>query len=373
MAVKKKHQRPKIAVVLGTRPEIIKMSPVIRYLERFKKDYFIVHTGQHYSFEMDRLFFKELELPEPKHQLSVHLAPSQGHGEHLGRMLSHLEKIFLDEKPSVIAVQGDTNTVLAGALVASKIHGIQVAHVEAGLRSYDREMPEEINRILTDHISDYLFPPTQLAKKILLSEGISAKKIHVTGNTIVDAVVQNMKIAEKKGLPMPYGLKTNEPFFLMTMHRQENVDFKDRLKAILIGLSRVHEHFKIPIIFPMHPRTEKMLKTFGLTLPAGVRHVAPAGFLDFLRLEGKAKLILSDSGGVQEEACILKVPCVTLRTTTERPETLTTGGNVLAGYDPVKILSGAKKMISKKAVWKNPFGDGRSGERIVQILENQAT
>ncbi len=364
-------QGVKIGVVLGTRPEIIKCSALLRLLENNRSDYFLLHTGQHYSYEMDKLLFEELMLPEPKYKLAVHQAPSQGHGEHLGRTLSELERIFIHEKPDTVLVQGDTNTVLAGALVAAKTAGIRikVGHIEAGLRSYDREMPEEINRIIADHISDYLFAPTAASKVILRKEGISPKKIHVTGNTIVDAVWGNLEIAKKNKPHLPYGIKNSEPFFLMTLHRQENVDQKERLASILEGLHQVYRHFKVPIIFPAHPRTVKMMKSFGMSLPEGVREHAPAGFLDFLRLEAEAQLLLSDSGGVQEEGCILKVPCVTLRTTTERPETLTTGGNVLAGYKPANILAAAKRMMRVKKTWKNPFGDGHASERILRIVE----
>ena len=356
-----------IGLIFGTRPEIIKLSPIIRHLERTKQRYFVLHTGQHYSYAMDQLFFEELELPEPKHKLSVHLGPSMGHGHHTGRMLAVVEEILQKEKPSVVMVQGDTNSVLAGALVAAKMGGVKVAHVEAGLRSYDREMPEEINRIIADHLSDYLFPPTQLSKRILLSEGIDAKKIHVTGNTIVDALQENLKIAKKSKRPFPYGLREGAPFFLMTMHRQENVDFKPRLASILQGLDKVIKHFKRPLLFPAHPRTAKMIKHFGLQLPAGLRLLEPAGFLDFLRLEAAAELILTDSGGVQEEACILRVPCVTLRTTTERPETVEAGGNRIAGFTPDGIFKAAKRIAGIRRSWKNPFGDGKAAERIVRI------
>ena len=366
----KRDSGKKIAVVFGTRPEIIKMSPVIRRLQALKKDYFIVHTGQHYSYEMDRLFFKELELPEPKYQLSVHQAPSTGHGHHVARMLSELENILMKEKPRVVLVQGDTNTVLAGALIAAKAGSMKLGHIEAGLRSYDRQMPEEINRIMTDHVSDYLFPPTRGAVKILIREGIDRKKILMTGNTIVDAVVQNLRIAKKKVKKLPYGLSEKKDFFLLTMHRQENVDDRSRLMSILAGLDRVSRYFKTPIIFPAHPRTVKMMKHFGLSLPDGVKEYPPAGFLDFLRLEAAARLILTDSGGVQEEACILRVPCVTLRTSTERPETVEAGGNIIAGYRPADILKAAKRMIRTKRHWKNPFGDGRASEKILRFLES---
>ena len=365
-----KNKKRPVAVILGTRPEIIKMSAIIRLLAKKKRPYFLLHTGQHYSYEMDRLFFKELELPEPQYQLSVHQAPSTGHGHHVGRMLSELENILLKEQPHTVLVQGDTNTVLAGALVAAKIHGMKLGHVEAGLRSYDRQMPEEINRILTDHISDYLFPPTPGAVKILRREGIAKEKIFMTGNTIVDAVLQNLAIARKRSAALPYGLSRDKDFFLLTLHRQENVDDKGRLASILKGLEKVADHFKTPIVFPAHPRTVKMLKHFGLSLPKGVQEHPPAGFLDFLQLEASARLILSDSGGVQEEACILRVPCVTLRTSTERPETVEVGGNVIAGYKPEDILRGAVRMIKKKRTWANPFGDGKASERILRCVES---
>ena len=361
-----------IAIILGTRPEIIKLSGLIRILHRHKKNYFLVHTGQHYSYEMDRLFFKELELPEPKYQLSVHQAPSTGHGHHVGRMLPELENILLKERPCAALGQGDTNTVLAGALVASKIAGIKIGHVEAGLRSYDRQMPEEINRILTDHISDYLFPPTRGAAKILRSEGVPAGKIFMTGNTIVDAVMQNLAIAKKKSQALPYGLSKKKDFFLLTLHRQENVDDPKRLASILQGLEDVSKRWKTPIIFPAHPRTVKMLKHFRLFLPKAVQAEPPAGFLDFLRLEAASRLILTDSGGVQEEACILGVPCVTLRTTTERPETVQVGANDIAGFKPGSILLSAARMMKRRRSWSNPFGDGRASERILRVIEKNS-
>jgi len=359
-----------IAILLGTRPEIIKLSALIRLLEASRRSYILLHTGQHYSYVMDRLFFKELELPEPKHQLSVHQAPSTGHGHHVGRMLPQLENILLKERPHTLLVQGDTNTVLAGALIASKLGGMKLGHVEAGLRSYDRGMPEEINRIMTDHVSDYLFAPTAGARKILRKEGIPDKKIFMTGNTIVDALLQNLRIARKRSRKLPYGLGEKQDLILLTLHRQENVDDKKRLASVLSGLEKVSAYFKMPIIFPAHPRTVKMLKHFGLSLPKGVQAHEPAGFLDFLRLEAAAQLVLTDSGGVQEESCILRVPCVTLRTSTERPETVQVGANVIAGYRPENILKCSRGIIGKKRVWKNPFGDGHASERILRIVES---
>lgn len=357
------------AIILGTRPEIIKMSPIIRFLQKEKKDCLMIHTGQHYSYEMDRVFFKDLELPEPRYQLSEKAESADHQGEHTGRMMAGIERILLKERPSMVLVEGDTNSVLAGALVTCKIKGIKLGHVEAGLRSYDRAMPEEVNRILADHVSDYLFAPTAASKKILLNEGISKEKIFVTGNTIVDAVKQNLRIAQKKVNLDRWMKGKRAGFFLMTMHRMENVDRRERLALILKGLKRVWEEFKIPTIFPVHPRTLARLKHFSLKLPRGIEPIHPLGFMEFLMLEANARMILTDSGGVQEEACILRVPCVTLRTSTERPETVEVGANRIAGYEPESILRSARKMMDQTRGWKNPFGDGRAGERIVKILE----
>ena len=354
----------KISIILGTRPEIIKMSPVIRECEKRGLDYFILHTGQHYSYEMDRIFFEELELPQPKYNLDV---GSGTHAEQTGKIMIGVEKILMKERPDVVLVQGDTNTVLAGALAATKLH-IKIGHVEAGLRSYDRRMPEEINRVLTDHISDYLFAPTEKAKQNLLREGIDENKIFVTGNTIVDAVYQNLEIAKRKvNVLKDLGLKPKE-YVLVTAHRQENVDVKERLKGILKGLELIHNEFDMPVVFPIHPRTQRRIKEFGLSLN-GVKVISPLGFLEFLQLEANARLILTDSGGVQEETCILGVPCVTLRDNTERPETLEVGSNVLVGTKPERILEGVKIMLNRENNWRNPFGDGRAGERIIRILQ----
>jgi len=355
----------KIAVVLGTRPEIIKMSPVIRECERRSVDYFVLHTGQHYSYEMDRVFFEQLELPEAKYNLDV---GSGSHAEQTGTIMTGIEKILVKEKPDVVLVQGDTNTVLAGALAASKLH-IKVGHVEAGLRSYDRTMPEEINRVIADHISDYLFAPTEIARDNLLKEGIDEIKISVTGNTIVDSVYQNLEIARRKvDVLAEFGLDP-KGYFLVTAHRPENVDVEERLKGILKGLEIIQEELSMHVIFPIHPRTRKMIQKFGLGSD-GIRMVDPMGFLEFLQMEAGAKLILTDSGGVQEETCILGVPCVTLRDNTERPETLDVGSNILAGADAMKILALAKAMMNKGHSWRNPFGDGKAGKAIVEVVTN---
>ncbi|MFZ3145026.1 non-hydrolyzing UDP-N-acetylglucosamine 2-epimerase [Methanothrix sp.] len=354
-----------IAIILGTRPEIIKMAPAIRECQRRGLDYSIIHTGQHYSYQMDRIFFEQLELPQPDHNLDV---GSGNHGKQTGRILADLEAVLMAERPDVVLVQGDTNTVLAGALAASKLH-IKVGHVEAGLRSYDRSMPEEINRVVADHVSDYCFAPTEISRANLLKEGIAEEKIHVTGNTIVDSVYQNLEIAMRKVNILADLDLEPKGYFLVTSHRQENVDNKERLGEIIRGLEMVKSEFGLPVVFPVHPRTRKMVESFGFELD-GIRAIEPLGFLEFLQLEAGARLALTDSGGVQEEACILGVPCVTLRENTERPETLDVGANVLAGTVSQRIMDGARNMLEAGESWKNPFGDGNAGQRIIQILEN---
>jgi UDP-N-acetylglucosamine 2-epimerase (non-hydrolysing) len=356
----------KIAIVLGTRPEIIKFSPIIRKCEYLGLDYFILHTGQHYSYNMDKVFFEQLELPEAMYNLEV---GSGSHAEQTGKMLIGIEKTLQKEEPDVVLVEGDTNTVLAGALAAVKL-GLKVGHVEAGLRSYDRRMPEEINRVLTDHCSDFLFAPTEKSRQILLNEGIAKEKIFVTGNTVVDAVFQNLEISKSK-MNVLGDMRLNPgEYFAATIHRQENVDDERRLSGIVEGLAKVRRNFGLELVYPVHPRARKLLKKFGLT-PSNVRLIEPLDYLSFLQLEGNAKLVLTDSGGVQEETCILKVPCVTLRDNTERPETLEVGSNVLAGTDPARIVEMVKLMFSKSIYWKNPFGDGRAGKRIIEILRRE--
>jgi UDP-N-acetylglucosamine 2-epimerase (non-hydrolysing) len=231
-------------------------------------------------------------------------------------------------------------------------------------------MPEEINRVLTDHCSDLLFAPTQESKTILLGEGIPKNKIFVTGNTIVDAVYQNLDMAKKKGsVHGTFGMKPRQ-YFLVTVHRQENVDNKERFQGILKGLEKIHEEFGSPILYPIHPRARKRLKEFGLK-PKGVKLINPLDYLSFLHIESNAMLVLTDSGGVQEETCILGVPCVTLRYNTERPETLNVGSNTLAGTSPSAIIEKVHFMLKKRKSWENPFGDGKAGKRIVQMLEEK--
>jgi UDP-N-acetylglucosamine 2-epimerase (non-hydrolysing) len=352
-----------IFIILGTRPEIIKMSPLIRECEKRNLDYFVLHTGQHYSFEMDKAFFDDLELPKPAYNLEI---GSGSHAEQTGKIMVGIEKVILDEKPDVVLVQGDTNTVLAGSLAASKVN-IKVGHVEAGLRSYDRSMPEEINRVVADHVSNILFAPTELSKQNLLKEGIEESKIFVTGNTIVDAVFQNLEISNNKGNVLnDLKLKSKE-YFLLTFHRAENVDNREQMSKLLKGISMIQKEYSMPVVFPVHPRTEKRIQEFGFSLE-DITSIRPVSFLEFLQLEANARLVFTDSGGVQEETCILGTPCITLRDNTERPETLEVGSNILAGVESDRIMQSAVKMTNGKKSWNNPFGDGKAAEKIIDTL-----
>lgn len=352
----------KIAIILGTRPEIIKLSPVIRELARRKIDYFILHTNQHYSVGMDQLFFDELGLPQPKYNIDVH---DLNQGAMVGQMLIGIEPILQQEKPDWVLVEGDTNTVLSGALAAAKL-GIKVGHVESGLRSYDRTMPEELNRIITDHLADALFCPTDDSVKIALGEGIPKEKIFLTGNTIVDAVEQNLVLAKKSKIADKY---SSEKYLLLTMHRSANVDTKESLSQAVSSLESLVDELDIPIIFPVHPRTAGALNRYQLIPnPAKIKLVEPVGYLEMLLLMESAKLVITDSGGLQEEACILQVPCITIRDNTERPETVGVGANLIVGTTKEKVVSGAKSMLTKPKNWTNPFGDGHSGAKILDVL-----
>ena len=353
----------RIAIVLGTRPEIIKMSPIVRACQRRGAGFLLVHTGQHYSYEMDQVFFDQLGLPKADHNLDVGSGP---HGAQTGKMLSGIERILQAERPRAVLVQGDTNTVLAGALAAAKL-GIPVGHVEAGLRSGDRSMPEEVNRVVADHVSDHLFTPTEGSARLLRQEGIPDSRIHVTGNTIVDAVLENRELAKSRADALKeWGVGPGR-YVLMTAHRQENVDDARRFQGMLDGARAVGAELGIPVVYPIHPRARKMLADHKLDA-TGVTLASPLDFLGFLHAEANARLLLTDSGGVQEEACILGVPCVTLRDNTERPETVEAGGNVLAGADPARILQAARDVLARPKGWSNPFGDGRSAERILTLL-----
>lgn len=353
-----------LAIVLGTRPEIIKLAPVVRACEDRNIKYTLIHTGQHYSDELDSILFERLELPTPDHHLEV---GSGRQGEQTAAILMCAEEVLLSESPDVVVVQGDTNSVLAGAIATSKLD-MELAHVEAGLRSFDREMPEEINRILTDHIGDYLFAPTEESANLLRDEGIDEDSIYVTGNTIVDAVQDNRSLAVKKSTILDNLSLTPNRYILMTAHRAENVDDPNRLASILEGANRVAAQLAFSVVYPVHPRTRDRLNKFDITVPENIILIDSVDFLDFLRLEDEATLVITDSGGVQEESCILGTPCVTVRDTTERPETVSVGANVVVGTDPKSIVNGARRQLGVTTDWTAPFGDGAAAERIINII-----
>jgi UDP-N-acetylglucosamine 2-epimerase (non-hydrolysing) len=366
----------KIATILGTRPEIIKMAPIIAEINKRGISQIVLHTGQHYDKEMSDTFFKDLEIPTPDYNIHV---GSGSHAKQTGLMMKGIEEILLEEKPDIVLVQGDTNAVLAGALVCAKLH-IAVGHVEAGLRSYDVTMPEEINRMAADVCSLMYFIPTYDSAINLLSEGISRKNMFVTGNTVVDACFRHLEIAEKRGFEeeslRDLDIENMDNILTLTMHRAENVDVKERVTSIIEALKDLSE---MNIIFPIHPRTKNTLKNFGLFDELNnldhVHIVKPIGYLDFLLLTSKSTLILTDSGGLQEEAITLNVPALTLRYNTERPETVTAGGNILVGSDKKAILENARKILTdeefaqKMKDAQNPYGQGNAAQKTVNAIE----
>lgn len=355
----------KICLVLGTRPEIIKLSQIIKILKR-KNNFFVIHTNQHYDKKLDYIFFKCLGINRAKYNLGV---GSGSHGGITGKMISLIEGILIKEKPDVLLVQGDTNSGLAGAIAAVKLK-IKVCHIEAGLRSFDRTMPEEINRILIDHISDYLFVPTKEAFNNLVKEGINKSKIFITGNTIVDALMCNIGIAKKKSNVLKKLNINSEKYILSTIHRQENVDHEDNLRNILDGVQSAALFWNLVVIIPSHPRLLKMMdkyKILACKYP-NLRFIEPVNYFDFIILEKNAFFIVTDSGGVQEEACVLKIPCITVRENTERPETIIVKSNFLAGTNPDKILNITKKIDKINKNWTNPFGSGKTSNKIIKII-----
>lgn len=359
----------KIGIVLGTRPEIIKLAPVIRELEKRKADYFVIHTNQHYSYELDKLFFDELELPQPKYNLNCGF---ESFREHVGFMSKRAIPILQKERPDHMIILADTTSALGGALAAAKT-GQVISHLEAGLRSHDTRMLEETNRTVVGHLADYHFSPTEKAKQNLIEEGVEESRIYVVGNTIVDSVYQNIELANKKvDMLKKLGLE-KEKYFLLTAHRAENIDYEERLSNILKSLELIYKKYEIPIIYPMHPRTKKMINEFNLKVPLGVKVLEPISFLEFLQLETNTKVMITDSGGIQEETCILKVPCITIRDNTERPETLEVGSNLLAGVEPEKVLQCINLMFNKERNWENPYGDGTTAIKTlnkINELEN---
>ena len=349
----------KIAIIVGTRPEIIKMAPLVRACAQRGLPYLLLHTGQHYSYEMDGVFFEELGLPQPHTNLAV---GSGTQAYQIGAIITGITPIFEREKPDWVMVEGDTNSVLAAGLAAHKL-GIKVGHVEAGLRSYDRKMPEEINRILTDGLADHLYAPTEHSQRILLGEQVGAERIFVTGNTVVDELMLQRPRAEAREAGKRFGV-TPRHYALATVHRAENTDDETRLRGIVRGLSEAAAATQLEVLCAVHPRTTARLEKMGLSWGAGVRALPPLPYLDFLGLHAQAAMTLSDSGGLQEEACCLGIPCVTLRDNTERPESVEAGGNILVGADPAAIVAGAKQMLGRSG-WANPFGDGRAAHHIL--------
>lgn len=357
----------KIAIILGTLSEVIKMSPLIRECEKQGINFYVLHTVPHYSYDIDRVFFEQLKLHKAKYNLDT---GSGKHGEQTGKMLARIEEILLLDTPDVAFVQGDTNPVLAGALASSKLH-IKIGHVEAGLRSFDRSMPEEINWVVVDHISDYLFALTETFRQYLLNEGIPEKRILVIGNTIVDAVYQNLEISIKRGGILYKFMLPEKDYLVATTQRAENVDNKSRLSNILNSFSQIYKEFKFPIIFPAHPRTVKMINEFGFDVTKGTRLIEPLGYFEFLQqLESGAKLILTGSEGIQEEACIMKVPCVTLRNNTERPETVDVRANLVAGTGKL-VIEYVLNIIKYDTKWINPYGNGNASKLILKELKDR--
>lgn len=355
-----------ISIVLGTRPEIIKLSPIVRELEnRDGVEFDIIHTGQHYSENLDKVFFQELNIPTPDFHLDV---GSGNPGEQSGYMLIEIEKVIRNINPDLVFVQGDTNSALAGSLAVSK-HPIKLGHIEAGLRSFDHEMPEEINRKISDHISDLLFPPTDTSKHNLLNENIDPDRLHVVGNTIVDALYQNRPIANRKSKILNE-LSLGDDYVVLTAHRKSNVDNKDSLYNILSAVGEFAKKNDINVIYPIHPRSQKQIDKFSLSIPNEINIIDPLGYIDFLKLLSNSSLVVTDSGGIQEEACVLGVPCVTVRKNTERPETVEVNANKLAGTDPITILDSCEDMYNNQEKWNNPYGDGESAKKILNISLN---
>lgn len=347
----------KIISIVGARPQFIKCAPLSRELRKGHNE-ILVHTGQHYDHEMSDIFFEELDIPKPDYNLGI---GSGNHGDQTGKMLSEIEKVLLKEKPDVTLVYGDTNSTLAGALAATKLH-IKVAHVEAGLRSFDRRMPEEINRVLTDHISDLLFCPTRTAVDNLEREGIK-DGVHLCGDVMVDALEYNRNVAQEKSKIFDDLDLNKGKYFVITMHRPGNTDSREKMNNIMETLGEINE----TVIFPVHPRTRKYLEEYKLNISGNVRLIEPLGYLDMLKLMAGAMKIMTDSGGIQKEAYLLGVPCITLRENTEWVETLEGGWNVLVGSDKSKIINAIFDPPAMKAQRK-VFGNGRACEMISRTL-----
>jgi UDP-N-acetylglucosamine 2-epimerase (non-hydrolysing) len=359
----------KILNIVGARPNFMKIAPVQREMLRRENDFkpLIVHTGQHYDAAMSDSFFNDLDIPKPDFYLEV---GSASHAVQTARIMTAFEPVVLAEKPDWVLVVGDVNSTIACALVCAKL-GVKIAHVEAGLRSGDRAMPEEINRILTDSISDLLLTTSEDADENLKREGVPASKIKFVGNVMIDSLFYNLKKAESSSIREDLDLQ-NKDYAALTLHRPSNVDEKDVLKGLLEALRSVSE--KLPVIFPAHPRTKAKINEFGfanLIESSNISLIEPLGYIDFLRLYSGAKLVLTDSGGIQEETTALGVPCLTLRENTERPITIELGTNILVGINPSKIKGTAFAVLendSRKDAKIPPLWDGHAAERICDVL-----
>jgi UDP-N-acetylglucosamine 2-epimerase (non-hydrolysing) len=350
----------KILSVVGARPQFIKCAPVSREIRKEHTDV-LVHTGQHYDPAMSDIFFEDLQIPKPDYHLGV---GSGSHGRQTGEILIRSEPVLEKEAPDVVIVYGDTNSTLAGALAATKLH-IPVAHVEAGLRSFDRSMPEEINRVLTDHISKLLFCPTQTAVDNLRNEGIT-NGVYLVGDVMVDALEFNKEIAEKRSRIIERLGITQKHYFVLTVHRPTNTDNRKQIKNIIKAVGKAG----MPVVFPAHPRTRKLLIEYGMwdNLPPNVIAIEPLGYLDMVRLMAGSSKILTDSGGMQKEAYILRVPCITLRENTEWVETVAEGWNVLAGANIEEILLNIKREFAESSFRNTLFGDGNAARQISTLL-----
>jgi len=353
----------RIVTIIGTRPEIIKMAPVVKALDALDHEHILVHSGQHYDLMMDRIFFRDMELREPDHQFELKEQPPHLQVATTMRQVATVAK-FAD----LVIIHGDTNTTVAGALLASKLDH-PLGHVEAGIRSFDKTMPEEVNRIIADHLSNLLFAPTTTSRENLRRENVT-EGVHLVGNSVIDALLQNLAIAEKRSDVLSRLDLTPTAYVVLTFHRSENVDSKERLSRALIAFERAADEAGMPILFPIHPRTARRLREFGLEKRAAeqpsLRRIEPTGYLDMLVLEKNAALVMTDSGGLQEESCFFRVPCVTLRENTERPETLEIGSNVLAGTDPERVRSAVRRQLDAERNWPNPYGDGTTGLQVAQ-------
>lgn len=354
----------KIVQIIGARPQFVKYSSVCRALKKLNcyhkvVEDVLIHTGQHYDHEMSQIFFEELNIPDPAFNLGV---GSGSHGAQTGQMLTKIEVKLINEQPNWVVVYGDTNSTLSGALAAAKL-GLPIAHVESGLRSYNRAMPEEINRVLTDHLSNLLFCPTTTSVENLAVEGIT-RGVHHVGDVMYDALLYYSSVAESQSSLLDRLQLESSGYILLTLHRPTNTDSPDSLVKIVAAITQLDEY---RFVFPVHPRTRKTLNSKGLGLPKNVLMIDPVGYLDILTLEKNAAKILTDSGGMQKEAYLLKVPCITLREETEWIETVESGWNILVGSDTERIVH-AVNTFQPVSTWSPVFGDGHAAEHIVRIL-----